>query len=40
MNHKYQNYPAMTTHSGIVIFNALLGTVRWRGGGGWRGGLG
>lgn len=30
----------MTTHSGIVIFNALLGIVRWRGDGGWRGDLG
>ncbi len=30
----------MTTHSGIVIFNAILGAVRWRGGEGWRGGLG
>lgn len=30
----------MTTHSGIVIFNARLGAVRLRGGGGLRGDLG
>lgn len=30
----------MNRHSGIVIFNALLGIVIWRGDEGWRGGLG
>lgn len=30
----------MSCHSGIVIFNAILGAVRWRGDGEWRGGLG